>query len=170
MDVRIEKTKAKLENALLKILRKKRIEDISVVELCAEAKVNRSTFYVYYSSVEELFDDIFGRILYDMKKELQEKKIVSLEELLRIYLKYAKENQTVFQSIHEHNINYHCIKQMTSLISGYLDKKKMQTILQNNLVFSYWYSGFFGLIKQWLENDCSNREEEIIAILTNQNN
>lgn len=169
MDVRIEKTKIKLKNALLEILKRKLIEDISVVELCGKASVNRSTFYVYYSSVEDLFDDIFNDILLDMRKELQEKKVASLEEWIKIYLKYARENQIVFKSIHEHNINYRCIRQMTSLITGFLDGKTAQAISENNLRYSYWYSGFFGLIKQWLENDCANQEEEIIAILKNEN-
>lgn len=170
MDARIEKTKIKLEQALLKLLKRKQRENISVVELCREADVNRSTFYVYYNSVEDLFDEIFGRILFKMEKELQWKKRVSLEELIGIYLKYARENQIIFQSIHDHSIDDHCIKQMTALITDYMDPKTVLAISENNLRYSYWYSGFFGMIKQWLENDCRNSEEEILAILKNEDN
>lgn len=143
MDARIVKTKSKLENALLCILERKLIENISVLELCNKADVNRSTFYVYYNSVEDLFDDMFSKILLDMKKDLQEKNIVSLEEWIKIYLKYAKENKIIFISIHNHSIDYHCIRQMTELITDYIDNKTAQAISENSLKYSYWYSGFF---------------------------
>lgn len=53
MDKRIKRTKQLLRNALSSLLETKKIEDISVTELCKLADINRSTFYLHYESVAD---------------------------------------------------------------------------------------------------------------------
>ena len=57
-DTRIKFTKAMLKNAILDLLSKKNIEDITVKELCEKAEINRSTFYLHYDSPQQLLDQI----------------------------------------------------------------------------------------------------------------
>ena len=47
-----------LKNALMKLLEEKPLEKITIYELCAEAQLNRVTFYKYYGSQFELLTDI----------------------------------------------------------------------------------------------------------------
>lgn len=47
-----------LKNALMKLLKEKPLEKITIYELCAEAQLNRVTFYKYYGSQVELLADI----------------------------------------------------------------------------------------------------------------
>ena len=54
MDIRIQNTKRKLTNTLLVLVEKKMIKDITVLELCKEAKINRTTFYKYYKDIDDL--------------------------------------------------------------------------------------------------------------------
>lgn len=55
-DRRVKYTKAALMESLLSLLREKPLEKITVKELCERADVNRSTFYVYYGSPQDLLD------------------------------------------------------------------------------------------------------------------
>ena len=55
---RIRLTKTLLKNALLALLEKKPIERIAVSEICAQAQVNRTTFYKYYGSQYDLLAEI----------------------------------------------------------------------------------------------------------------
>ncbi len=57
-DLRVRHTKQLLKTALLKIIREKSINKITVTELCREAHINRNTFYSHYSSPVELLDEI----------------------------------------------------------------------------------------------------------------
>lgn len=41
------------------MLAKEELEQITVSALCRRAKINRSTFYVYYDSPESVFDEMF---------------------------------------------------------------------------------------------------------------
>jgi AcrR family transcriptional regulator len=54
-DLRIIKTKNKLSNALLTLLKEKPIKEIKISELCELAGISRATFYNNFNSVEEVF-------------------------------------------------------------------------------------------------------------------
>ena len=63
VDVRIVKSKESLMSAMIGLLGKKKLEDLTISEICQEADVNRNTFYSHYSSVRELFDEMNGKYL-----------------------------------------------------------------------------------------------------------
>ncbi|MBQ4061230.1 MAG: TetR/AcrR family transcriptional regulator [Christensenellaceae bacterium] len=58
MDKRIINTKASLKKGLFELLSIKPVAKITVKELCEQAHVNRSTFYAYYKSPEELLNEV----------------------------------------------------------------------------------------------------------------
>ena len=58
LDNRVRYTKMVLQQALLKILQKKHIDKVTIKELCEEAKVNRGTFYLHYSTPNDLLMEI----------------------------------------------------------------------------------------------------------------
>lgn len=68
-DRRIIKTKKSLGEALLKLLRKEKIELIKINELCDEAKVSRATFYNNFDSIVDVLSYQLGRILYIVEDE-----------------------------------------------------------------------------------------------------
>lgn len=65
MDKRNERTRAALKDALVDSLKKKRLADISVSELCLAATVSRSTFYSNYQNVS----NVFKALVEDFAKE-----------------------------------------------------------------------------------------------------
>lgn len=71
-DLRIVKTKEALHNALLDILDEKSLDAISITEICRRAKVNRGTFYLHYTKVEDLFEEYFKEITADLARSYQE--------------------------------------------------------------------------------------------------
>lgn len=58
MDKRIEKTMDKLSRALLNLCCRKDLKNITVIELCAEAHINKSTFYLHFKSMDECLEAI----------------------------------------------------------------------------------------------------------------
>lgn len=58
LDNRVRYTKAVLQQALLSLLQTKHIDKVTIKELCEEAKVNRGTFYLHYSSPNDLLMEI----------------------------------------------------------------------------------------------------------------
>lgn len=65
---RIRLSKKMLKEAMLRLLQKKEIQQISIQEICQEAQINRTTFYKYYGSQYELLNDIENDFLNELEK------------------------------------------------------------------------------------------------------
>lgn len=64
----INKTKKKIANTFLKIAKQKKIEYISIQEICESIPIARTTFYYYYKNTRELIDEIQNSYLNYMYK------------------------------------------------------------------------------------------------------
>ena len=69
VDRRMRRTRAMLQSALVKLLEVKPLNKISVMELTRLADVNRATFYVHYTDIYALFDQL-KRELIDSYKDI----------------------------------------------------------------------------------------------------
>lgn len=90
MDKRILKTKEKLQSALRILLETKDVSDITVSSLCEVADINRSTFYVYYSNIQDCFEEITDSIMDEMRTLLQNNLNPSQEGFLLVYFRTAR--------------------------------------------------------------------------------
>lgn len=66
VDRRIRKTKSQLKSGLAQLMMEKSINEISVKELVEKVDINRSTFYLHYSDIYNLLDEVEN----DMLKEI----------------------------------------------------------------------------------------------------
>ena len=57
-DNRVRYTKMVLQQALLKILKEKSIDNVTVKEICEAAELNRGTFYLHYGTPNDLLREI----------------------------------------------------------------------------------------------------------------
>ena len=165
MDIRVEKTRKKLQTGLRNMLIGHRIEDITVSELCRVSGVNRSTFYVYYDTVMDLLKEQVDLILDEMKARLGQETNVTPAVFYHVYLNTARENPEIFMAIHECDIDHFAIQGFTDIASAWLRSSAFDGFLQDRLLLTFWYSGYFGLIRAWLKNGCRESNEEIIATL-----
>ena len=58
IDRRIRKTKAQLRAGLTKLMRQKSVKEITVKELVDEVDINRSTFYLHYTDINQMLDTL----------------------------------------------------------------------------------------------------------------
>lgn len=165
MDVRVKKTKEKLHQALLKLLRTEPLTKITVRELCTEANVNRTTFYVHYGNVADCFQEISSKILIEMRTQLRKKAGCTPTDFLHIYFRIAKENQIIFRVIHSTNIQDPMIREMVNLSNEFLNHAMYVPKENENLAYTYILSGFYGMVGAWLQDGCQESEEELQNIM-----
>lgn len=71
MDLRIQRTKAAIKKAFLQLRSQKPIEKITVTELTKLANINKATFYLHYSDIyalsDELEDSLIDEVLTGLK-------------------------------------------------------------------------------------------------------
>ncbi len=162
MDKRIEKTKRKLKTALIALLEKESLNDITVYALCQEAKVNRSTFYVHYSNVIECFDEIADDILSEMAQELVNAPKENVEVFMEVYFNAARKNQAVFRAIHATNIHNPMIKKMIKIAENIFTDVPLE---EDYYRYNFLFSGIYGMVAAWLERDCRESNEELIRVI-----
>ncbi len=71
MDLRIQRTKSAIKDAFLEFRQKKPIEKITVTELTKAANINKATFYLHYSDIYALSDEIENTIIDEILIDLQ---------------------------------------------------------------------------------------------------
>ena len=68
MDRRILNSKRKLKETLLLLLKKTKLKEITVLELCEKANINRTTFYKYYTDIDDLVYKIEEDLIENLKR------------------------------------------------------------------------------------------------------
>ncbi len=63
MDVRVARTRKRLQEALFALARERGLDDVSVSDIAEHAGVNRSTFYQHYSDKETVLADALDALL-----------------------------------------------------------------------------------------------------------
>lgn len=59
-------SKRRLKHSLLTLMQKKKLEDITITELVAQAELTRATFYKYYESTGQLLREIEADVVADL--------------------------------------------------------------------------------------------------------
>ena len=62
-------TARRMDEALMALLEKKDFEYITIKEICAEAGVNRSTFYLHYETTRDLLEETLEYLNEKLKRE-----------------------------------------------------------------------------------------------------
>lgn len=167
MDIRVKKTKEKIKKAFISLLSEYRMDDITVACLCKQAKVNRSTFYVYYGNVMECFDEISDQILAEMKSQLLLNSNKNIKAYLEVYFETARKHRNIFKAIHSTNIHNPMISKMVEANNEILHSGFYIPKASENLEYSFAFSGFYGMVEVWLRNECVETNEELIDTLQN---
>lgn len=165
---RIKFTKALLKNSLIELMHTKSINKITVKELCENADINRSTFYLYYTDQFALLKEIEEELLLNAKEHL--KKIDSdLNNLhyLKELLYYMKANFDIFYTLlcRQENMSF-----QTSFINTSIGNLKINLNLQcdektSNYIYRYVTMGSLSLITKWFEADFDLSPEDLAEMI-----
>jgi len=171
-DRRVRRTKKQLTKALTKLLLKKSLRDISVIELTELADINRGTFYLHYRDVYDLYDQIENEIKnkFDsiIKSNLNKNTKGVPYPLVLETLQFLKENSDVCKAILLTNDTAF----LSYLIEGNRpeDDETWEALFgkQNKGLYEYCYSyitsGCVGLIKSWFMGGMKEPPEVIAAL------
>ncbi len=170
-DRRTRITRTLIRNAFLDLLKKKKIQDITIKELCEHAGINRGTFYSHFTDIYDLRNQIED----EMAQEVQK----AMEPLLHA-------NQNALTPITVTAGIFECLKNNSDLcvvtLGEFGDKAFLYRIINmgrqlcmetysqyyqhaSPTEIEYFYAfisaGCIGLMQKWLENGMTIRSEEL---------
>ena len=105
-------TALRMDEALLALLEEKDLEYITVKEICRQAGVNRSTFYLHYETISDLVNEALEMInqrflsyfpqqeeevLGNMGNREREDLVLVTREYLLPYLRFIRDNKKVYR-------------------------------------------------------------------------
>ena len=166
MDIRIQRTKIKLNSTLAQLLKEKKINDITVLELCKTANINRTTFYKYYADVNDLVQKIEEDIINDIVQDIND---INRNYLLtftsKILERVNKENSIIRQLISD-NGDHNFLKQILSKVKKE-SIEEWQKLLKKadsndlNNIYNFIIDGSIGIINNWVNNKCKEDPKNI---------
>ena len=170
-----------MNQALLLILEKKDLEFITVKEICQKAGVNRSTFYLHYENIYDLFQETIDRLnkefvnsfeLKDAKNIIKNGKaedaVFIKEEFLIPYLEFVKKNKKILQIIHKKPklFNNDGIYKNMSVEIFYPIVSKFN-VPQQEIPYrlEFFTRGVAGVISKWIEFQCEEPIDNIVKLI-----
>ena len=178
MDRRVKRTKKILYEALLTLMQNKSINKITVKELTELADINRKTFYLHYTDIFDMIDQIKENILLEFNDIISKHKFTSVTKedlylLLNEIIIFIDTNYDILSILLGPHINAD---------SNFIYKLKIimkercidiwSNIFPNgnlknyDYFYSFAFSGFIGLIQNWI----SLERQDSIEYLTKLSN
>ncbi|WP_342433329.1 TetR/AcrR family transcriptional regulator C-terminal domain-containing protein [Neobacillus sp. FSL H8-0543] len=176
-DEMIERTKEKIQNSFLQLLKEKPFMKISVRDITTVAAINRGTFYLHYVDKYDLLNQIEENLLRGLELHLQRLKpdVLLLEAekgqistLAVEVFRYIQTNAERFQVLLGGNNHFGFHKRLKLFFVNHFGEKMVKNetffqglTVQKDYLSSFATSAFLGLIEQWLDNSLAETPEEM---------
>ena len=171
-------TAKKMNDALITLLETKEFEYISIKEICHIANVNRSTFYLHYSNMNDLLEETIKSLNLSFNSHFKSKEnestIISrdnLEDLLLInddnlipYLNFIKENKNIYKVLKNHpqlfNANKTYDQMFRKLFVPIMNRFGLDEKWHKYLM-DFYISGLTSIVFDWVYDDCKIPVQEV---------
>ena len=176
-------TALRMNEALLALLEEKALEYITVKEICHQAGVNRSTFYLHYETIADLVDETLEMInrrfrsyfpqqeeevLRNMGSREREDLVLVTREYLLPYLRFIRDNKKVYRAAFRNpssmqaHARYGELKQR---ILGPILERFDIPAAHRPYYIAYYVEGIAAILKEWLRQDCADGVEMVADII-----
>ena len=171
-------TAKKMNDALITLLESKEYEYITIKEICHIANVNRSTFYLHYSNMNDLLEETIKSLNLSFNSHFGSKEnestIISkdnLEDLLLInddnlipYLNFIKENKNIYKVLKNHpqlfNANKTYDQMFRKLFVPIMNRFGLDEKWHKYLM-DFYISGLTSIVLDWVYDDCKIPVQEV---------
>src|SRR5690625_3821973 len=179
-DRRIQRTYDSLRRALIQLLQKDEINNLSIKTLCETAKVTRQTFYAHFENIEDFINFISKGMLNDFRQNvhifdenLQDKfKTLTTHESIVQIFKHVLDHKVFYEAFLANNptspfaIGFKDeIRNFITAGVNFVATNDDQLFITHHIVIQYATAGFFESIIWWIKNDYPYSIEEMAEML-----
>ena len=163
-----ETVREALAVALLKLMRTKSLEDITISELVNVAGVGRNSFYRNFKSKEQMLCGYIIELYEEYFKEKQVPLVIGdagrVEEFLLPRFRFIKEHKNIFRVLHKRGLLYYFFQVTEADLISKLCGQEGNT----SSYFTAMFSGACaGIIRHWIDRDFAEGEEEMVKLFSN---
>lgn len=156
-----------MNDALIELLKEKEFVNISIIEICRKAGVNRSTFYAHYDNTHDLLEEVHCNFSKEMNryfKSINEVDYSKFQDLLIApeylvpYLEFIKDNKTFFKTymtnLHNYKRDEFYSEVTDNIIIPVCKKNGVSDQKTIDYLSKFYLHGINAVITHWVSNDC----------------
>lgn len=170
-DIRIEKTEDRLEETLILLLKEKRIEDISITEICRISGINRNTFYSHFDSVNELLQqiegDFFEKVISQIK--ISKDSILNVTDMIIELMKVVEDNREIASILFSDNGDKNFLQRTLLFALPLATENWMKELniseIEAKSLYLYVIGGVANILQDWILNGFKLTKEEVSELL-----
>ncbi|MCT4632274.1 MAG: TetR/AcrR family transcriptional regulator [Firmicutes bacterium] len=157
------KSQDAIRNEFLKLLKIKPFNKISIKEINEQAKLARQTFYLLFSSKEEILEFHLDEVFLSFVNKVKENKNKSIEELVAMFLVFFEEHRELLKSLIDNKfhglISGKFIQYFDILIDDMKIFKKNVSKLEIKYFKVFVSGAMVEVLSLWLNDDNAEIEE-----------
>ena len=166
---RVRMTKRLMEDALLELLEKNNLANISVTAVCETADVHRSTFYNYYTDpanlLSEIEKDFLDRIPAPPLVLDQQNQNTLLEATADCFDFIQDNKKTIRILFNESSGSNFAVRLVAHLCNGYVPVDGNSDDLTAHFTQLYIANGTVGMMREWVNSDFPVSSEKIAEMM-----
>ena len=166
---RIRLTKTMLKDALITLLAEKSIEKITVQALCAQAQINRTTFYKYYGSQYDLLTDIENDFFQALESYLSDVGELPERDCLTQIMEFLAASQDDYRVLLRSAVDQDFVGRLFSLsaVRRVLTRALSDQFPPELTVYVYHFlcHGSYAVIRTWLEDGCKESPGQMADLI-----
>ena len=166
---RISLTKRLLKETLLRLLKEKDLDEISITELCRESEINRATFYRHYTLPKDVLLDIqkdFINELYAATKHIKSE--TDAEKYLEHLCLFFYEHSALVKCFTENDLDYEIELLLSKFFQSILkfEKRLTNDMSETNITIinAYLAGGAYSVLRKWINGEIQKTPKEIAQI------
>lgn len=169
----VKKTKKAFEESLVRLSADYPLNKITVKKLCEDAELSRNAFYFHFDDINDLIKSIEDSLVSQAESRLEELKDIgfpknvyaTVEGLINLF----DENRDTCRMLFDKSFSTSFIERMSVLFCDFNYQYFVNYHGESKRVrFEFFYmfisSGFYGLLRHWMENPEQMTKSEVIAM------
>ena len=165
-DRRIRKTRAQLRKGLAELMQEKSVSEITVKELVERVDINRSTFYLHYTDIYNMLDELETTFQAHAAGTLEEEAFPFIEDVFSI----LEDNRDIVSALLGAHGDIGFLTKIESILSKYSFKVLKKSFPERDAdlacAYSFCLTGCVGVIKAWLSGRLGDKTPDYMAALS----
>lgn len=166
---RVRMTKRLMKDALLELLERKNLANISVTELCETADVHRTTFYLHYTDPADVLREIEQDFMDQIPTPPEVIDALSQEQLLESttgFFDYVKQNGSTIRILFSESAQSSFSSRLVEyLCSGYIPVGEGADVFPSRFLQLYIANGTLGMLREWVDQNFSVSSRRIAEMM-----
>ena len=176
-NARFQGTEKTLEESLIKIAQTKTVAEITVMELCQDAQINRSTFYSHYENIKDMghklmnakLEEVNASFAAQLKKSTGPQLKKDLKDNVEKLLDVLKENKKLCLAFLAINSELDVYDKAFDLIMKSLGKGKAAgKTPADKYKSAIMHFTFYTILSTYLKNGAKEKSDFVTDLLTKE--